>query len=97
MDTWLPFGRMPQKGNHLAGPGRLAGRQSSLHDAYDISNLIQFFNPKKHYEISSDLISHCIFNSRKITFISKLEPYFTDSSRVNIKINSAHFLEPFLR
>ena len=33
MDTWLPFGRMPRKGNHLAGPGRLAGRQSSLHDA----------------------------------------------------------------
>ena len=31
MDTWLPFGRMPREGNHLAGPGRLAGRQSSLH------------------------------------------------------------------
>ena len=34
MDTWLPFGRMPRQGNHLAGPGRLAGRQSSLHDGY---------------------------------------------------------------
>ena len=32
MDTWLPYGRMPQEGNHLAGPGRLAGRQSSLHE-----------------------------------------------------------------
>lgn len=31
MDTWLPFGRMPREGNHLAGPGRLAGRQPSLH------------------------------------------------------------------
>ena len=31
MDAWLPFGRMPREGNHLAGPGRLAGRQSSLH------------------------------------------------------------------
>ena len=32
MDAWLPFGRMPRLGNHLAGPGRLAGRQSSLHE-----------------------------------------------------------------
>ena len=31
MDTWLPFGRMPLEGNHLASLGRLAGRQSSLH------------------------------------------------------------------
>ena len=31
MDAWLPFGRMPREGNHLAGPGRLAGRLSSLH------------------------------------------------------------------
>ena len=36
MDTWLPCGRMPQEGNHLAGPGRLAGRQSSPHDAWSV-------------------------------------------------------------
>ena len=37
MDTWLPFGRMPREGNHLAGPGRLAGRQSSLHDDHRLT------------------------------------------------------------
>ena len=37
MDTWLPYGRMPRQGNHLASPGRLAGRQSSLHDDYRLT------------------------------------------------------------
>ena len=41
MDTWLPFGRMPREGNHLAGPGRLAGRQSSLHDDVVLAYCLQ--------------------------------------------------------
>ena len=41
MDTWLPFGRMPSFGNHLAGPGRLAGRQSSLHGGLSIEQAHQ--------------------------------------------------------
>ena len=41
MDTWLPFGRMPRKGNHLASPGRLAGRLSSLHVPPFITKIIK--------------------------------------------------------
>ena len=41
MDTWLPYGRMPQKGNHLTSPGRLAGRLSSLHVGLRIPKTIK--------------------------------------------------------
>ena len=46
MDTWLPYGRMPQKGNHLASPGRLAGRLSSLHDGISITKKCLFHKPE---------------------------------------------------
>ena len=48
MDTWLPFGRMPREGNHLAGPGRLAGRQSSLHD---VKTLTYNFKKSKNCDL----------------------------------------------
>ena len=49
MDTWLPCGRMPQKGNHLAGPGRLAGRQSSLHVVNRVATLDKNFKSIIHF------------------------------------------------
>ena len=41
MDAWLPFGRMPREGNHLAGPGRLAGRQSSLDERLKLQEIFR--------------------------------------------------------
>ena len=43
MDAWLPFGRMPRLGSHLAGPGRLAGRLSSLHDGKNKAQLPLYY------------------------------------------------------
>ena len=59
MDTWLPCGRMPRKGNHLAGPGRLAGRQSSLH----IPNVIKYQLGKVNFIVSA-LRTDCSFSSQ---------------------------------
>ena len=50
MDAWLPFGRMPREGNHLAGPGRLAGRQSSLHVEVVIIKIHQRIKLSLHFK-----------------------------------------------
>ena len=41
MDACLPYGRMPQKEDYLASPGRLAGRLSSLHVRNEIIRIHQ--------------------------------------------------------